>query len=101
MHMTNEPSFSLQAQNVQEFQLSATKFQPYWISFDHGSVSVGTGQPGGPSLFSWKDPSPSQGTRHIGLAAWDKFVAYRNICMHRAACCSNDGQVSLRITAPC
>ncbi|CAL8466648.1 g6184 [Coccomyxa elongata] len=79
-------------QNVQEFQLSATKFQRFWIRFDHGAFSIGTGLPGSPSLFSWKDPSPTAGTRHIGLAAWDKFVAYRNIRMHTAACCSTEAQ---------
>ena len=85
---------SLQVQNVQEFQLSATKFQRFWITFDHGAFSIGTGLPGSPSLFSWKDPSPTGGTRHIGLAAWDKFVAYRNIRMHTAACRSTEAQVS-------
>lgn len=84
----------LQVQNVPHFQLSATEFQRYWISFDHGSVSVGTGQAGSPALFSWKDPSPRMGIRHIGLAAWDKFVAYRNIRMHKPACSSTEGQVS-------
>lgn len=84
----------LQVQNVQEFQLSATKFQRFWINFDHGAFSIGTGLPGSPSLFSWKDPSPTAGTRHIGLAAWDKFVAYRNIHMHTTACCSTEAQVS-------
>jgi hypothetical protein len=43
---------------------------------------VGTGNVGDkPALFTWKDPHPSTGIRHIGLAAWDKFVAYRNLRM--------------------
>lgn len=76
----------MQVQDDAAFQLSPTEFQQYWIQFDHGCISIGTGAPGsGPPHLSWKDPQPSSGMRHIGLAAWDKFVAYRSMRMHECS----------------
>ena len=66
------------------WQLSAVQFRRYWISFWGGSISVGLGQPTSKPLLQWQDDLPVPGMRHIGLAAWDKFLAYRNVQMHVA-----------------
>ena len=73
---------ALQVSCPSELQLSSAKFQRFWISYHRGSISVGRGTPGTPPLVEWEDPSPCSGMRHIGLAAWDKFLAYRNLQMH-------------------
>ncbi len=57
-------------------QLSAGHFQRYWVSLWRGGISVGAGAPGSaPPLLQWQDGAPLAGMRHIGLAAWDKFLA--------------------------
>ena len=92
MHSYRGSSWSNHAQRLCAFQvscspdlqLSSGQFQRFWILYCRGSISIGRGPPATPPLIKWQDPSPSSGMRHIGLAAWDKFLAYRNLQMHHS-----------------
>ena len=56
-------------------------------------IAVGSGQPGSDVFFSWGDSDPIPDISHVGLSAWDKHVAYRNISMHAAVRILNQPQL--------
>ena len=68
-----------QVSDMPQMQLTPADFRQFWIMYDQGTFSVGAGAPGCNSYIEWKDEHPIVGIRHVGLAAWDKFMAYRNI----------------------
>lgn len=67
-----------------EAKLSSSSFSKYWLNFDGGAISVGTGEPGDNLCYTWTDPDPIPNIHYAGLSAWDKHVGYRNLCMHPA-----------------
>jgi hypothetical protein len=61
-------------------KLLGSEFLRFWVSFNAGRISVGTGAPGKqPPCYTWLDPSPQASIQHVGLSSWDHHVAYRNI----------------------
>ena len=60
-------------------QLTPADFRFFWIAYDQGTFRVGGGAAGCDEYMQWNDKDPIEGIKHIGLAAWDKFMAYRNI----------------------
>jgi len=62
-------------------RVSGRDFQPYWIDFGGGAITVGTGAvPGAGHSYTWVDPGPAiQGVQYVGLSCWDKHVSYRRI----------------------
>lgn len=60
-------------------QLTPADFCFFWIAYDQGTFRVGGGAAGCDEYMQWNDEDPIEGIRHIGLAAWDNFMAYRNI----------------------
>lgn len=66
--------------NAPGSKLSATSFTKFWINYERGVITVGSGEPGASTAcFSWTDPDPLADIRFAGLSAWDKHVGYRNI----------------------
>ena len=66
--------------NAPGAKLSATSFTKFWINYDRGTITVGSGEPcAGTARSSWIDPRPIPDIRFVGLSAWDKHVGYRNI----------------------
>ena len=60
-------------------RLSAVVFTRFWIDFREGVITVGTGAPGSSGCYSWADPEPIPSVHYVGLSAWDRHVAYKNI----------------------
>ncbi|XP_046556761.1 uncharacterized protein LOC124265984 [Haliotis rubra] len=58
--------------------LSATRFRDFWISWDSGVISVGTGTAVGAGRFmSWRDPSPHP-VRYIAVSTgWGSTGVWR------------------------
>ncbi len=74
-----------QVENVPGATLPATTFTRYWINYEAGSITVGTGEPGPSNAhYCWTDPDPIEDIRYAALSAWDKHVAYRNIRLQAA-----------------
>lgn len=66
--------------NVVASRVSSKEFQRYWIDYNNGTITVGSGAPGSDISHVWVDPGtviPS--IKHVGLSGWDKHVRYRNI----------------------
>ena len=91
-----------QVRGIPQMQLTPADFRHFWIIYDQGAFRIGAGAPGCNECVEWEDNDPIVGIKHVGLAAWDKFMAYRNIessaapdnepmcmvsshCLHRAA----------------
>ena len=68
-----------QVKDIPEMQLTSADFRQFWIEYDQGTFTIGAGAPGCTEYIKWEDSDPIDGIRHVGLAAWDKFMAYRNI----------------------
>lgn len=45
---------------------------------------MGAGAPGSAPWHTWTDPEPLKDIQHVGLSAWDRHVAYKDIKMHAA-----------------
>ena len=69
----------LQVRDIPQVQLTSADFRQFWIIYDQGTFRIGAGAPGCNEYIEWEDKEPIVGIRHVGLAAWDKFMAYRNI----------------------
>lgn len=55
-------------------QLTLHPLRPktYWLSFDNGSVQVGSGQTVGENvILSWSDPYPWKKIAYLGIGTWD------------------------------
>ena len=70
---------ALQVRDIPAMQLNPAEFRCFWIEYKQGAFRIGSGTHGCNVYMTWKDAEPIEGIRHIGLAAWDKFMAYRNI----------------------
>ena len=70
-----------QAQLPQAARPSKQGFKPFWINYDCGSFTVGSGVPGEGTILKWEDPQPLDDIQYIGLSAWDKHVSYRHITL--------------------
>lgn len=68
-----------QVRDLPQMQLTPADFRQFWIIYDQGTFRIGAGAPGCNEYVEWRDKDPIAGIRHVGLAAWDKFMAYRNI----------------------
>lgn len=52
--------------------LRTLRGQSYWISFDNGTIEIGSGQKvGEKNILTWKDPYPWQNITAIGVGTWD------------------------------
>lgn len=69
----------LQIKDIPQMQLHPAEFRRFWIEYDQGAFRMGCGAAGYDELMQWQDEHPIEGIKHVGLAAWDKFMAYRNI----------------------
>ena len=70
----------IQVENVPGSRLCGAAFTKFWINYSQGTITVGVGEPGQDSShYSYTDPDPIASLKHIGLSAWDKHVAYRNV----------------------
>lgn len=76
-------------------------FNKFWINYEKGVISVGSGDPK-PSHahYTWKDPDPIEGIRFIGLSAWDTHVAYKSVIMHPALNLSDAGSTNRKNNCP-
>lgn len=55
-------------------------FTPYWINYNQGVITIGTGEPGSNIVLQWTDAEPHvPDIRHIGLSCWDTHVSYKNV----------------------
>lgn len=68
-----------QVRDIPQMQLSPGDFRQFWIEYNQGTFRIGSGAPGCNECAAWEDNEPIAGIKHVGLAAWDKFMAYRNI----------------------
>lgn len=70
------------ASGIPGSKLNVTDFNKYWINLDGQSITIGYGDPiSGNVCCRWMDALPIKNIRFIGLSAWDKHVAYRNVCL--------------------
>lgn len=73
------------ASNIPGSKLSSSSFTKFWVSYESGSVAIGTGEPGpATACCRWTDPDPIENIRFVGLSAWDKHIGYRNIKIQTA-----------------
>jgi len=68
-----------QVRDIPQMQLTPVEFRQFWIEYNQGVFKIGAGAAGHDEYMKWEDADPISGIRHVGLAAWDKFMAYRNI----------------------
>jgi hypothetical protein len=73
---------SMQVEQVPGARVSNADFTRFWINCSGGTISVGMGAPGTGPWHTWVDWEPLQDIQHVGLSAWDRHVAYRDIQMH-------------------
>eukprot|EP00884_Botryococcus_braunii_P002666 jgi/Botrbrau1/123/Bobra.0022s0109.1 len=71
-----------QVENVPGARVSKDEFTRFWINYNKGSISVGAGPPGTAPWYTWTDSEPLKDIQHVGLSAWDRHVAYKDIKMH-------------------
>ncbi|QDZ18740.1 BACK domain-containing protein [Chloropicon primus] len=55
-------------------------FSQYWVDYNAGKITVGSGRRGSGCLVSWQDETPHD-IESIGLSSWDKHVLYRNVSL--------------------
>lgn len=60
-------------------RLPSHGFGTYWLDYNKGTITVGTGPPGSNAFHRWCDPRPLQDVRYVGLSSWDKHVGYKSI----------------------
>jgi hypothetical protein len=56
----------MQASNVPGARVSNSCFVRYWINFERGAITVGTGDKGSWPWFRWADPEPIEDIRFVG-----------------------------------
>ena len=71
------------ASEVPGCRLNGSDFNKFWIDLDGSSIRIGIGEPAPENLCcQWEDRVPIKNIRCIGLSAWDKHVAYRDVRLH-------------------
>ena len=66
--------------NVGGSKVSHTDFARFWVDYNNGVISVGTGEPEPKNVsHRWADPEgPIPNIQHAGLSCWDRHASYRN-----------------------
>ncbi|MBX9830557.1 hypothetical protein K2X40_01240 [Candidatus Babeliales bacterium] len=66
--------------NLRSSQLSQREFRAYWIGFNDGMISVGSGDEIGKNIITqWQDPYPWKTMKFVGISTWDVPLQFRNI----------------------
>lgn len=74
--LVNGRSFAgTQVNNVPGARLSSSAFTKFWVNYDNGSITVGSGDPGSHAFYRWTDSNAIPHIRHAGVGpAWAVFV---------------------------
>lgn len=57
---------AVQVNDVPGAKLSSSTFTKFWVNYDDGSITVGSGEPGSHTFYCWRDPNPIPQIRHAG-----------------------------------
>ncbi|QQR49819.1 hypothetical protein IPF37_03185 [bacterium] len=61
-------------------QLSQRDFKAYWVGFNDGMISMGSGDQVGQNIIAeWQDPYPWKTIKFIGISTWDVPLQFRNV----------------------